>query len=266
MGPGPRRLVNDRSNSRHPILPHDLWAKLGVTRRGTPDMGAIVGETDRQEALLAIDTSSDQAGLALAAGDRLAALAWHAGRTHTVSLLPQIDRLLLLHGIAVGDLSAVAVATGPGAFTGLRVGLSVAKGLAFALGVPIVGVPTLEAAALPFLTDGRPVVAAVAAGRGRLVWAIYGRAADDQPVEIAPPRNGTIDDLRRSLVDLGEPAVVVGEVPAAVDLAAASTWVVPRPLAMRRPEALLTLARHRIERGTFADLVDLEPFYLGRGA
>ena len=69
--------------------------------------------------------------------------------------------------------TAVAIATGPGAFTGLRVGFGVAKGFHLATGVPLIGIPTLEATALGFAICGIPVVAVVGAGRGRLVWARY---------------------------------------------------------------------------------------------
>src|SRR5688500_3324814 len=92
--------------------------------------------------LLAIDSSTEQAGVALFDGARVGELTWHAGRAQTTSLLGQVHHLLDLHDLAVGDLGAVAVAVGPGTFNGLRVGLSVAKGLVLGLSVPLVGVPT----------------------------------------------------------------------------------------------------------------------------
>ncbi|MBI5167513.1 MAG: tRNA (adenosine(37)-N6)-threonylcarbamoyltransferase complex dimerization subunit type 1 TsaB [candidate division NC10 bacterium] len=72
--------------------------------------------------------------------------------THSERLLPSIHRLLSDAGLKIGDPDGIAVALGPGSFTGLRIGLSTAKGLALASGKPVVGVPTLEAMAwnLPF--------------------------------------------------------------------------------------------------------------------
>src|SRR5215210_4830202 len=100
--------------------------------------------------LLAFDSSTEQAGVALFDGVRRAEVAWDAGRTQTTSLLGQVHHLLGLLSLTVGDLGAIAVATGPGTFNGLRVGVSLAKGLAIALEIPILGVPTLAAGALPF--------------------------------------------------------------------------------------------------------------------
>jgi len=72
--------------------------------------------------LLAIDTSTDFAGIAVSGGSNVVELRWSAGRNQTTSVLEQIDRCLKLGGIAVSDLSAIAVAIGPGMFNGLRVG------------------------------------------------------------------------------------------------------------------------------------------------
>lgn len=214
--------------------------------------------------LLAIDTSSDQAGIAVADGDRVASLVWPAGRGHTVTLLPQIHRLLDLMGVAVGDLAGIAVAVGPGTFTGLRVGLSVAKGLAFALDRPLVGVPTLEAAALPHLLPGRTVVAAVATGRGRVVWAAYERGDDGLPRPVSPPRNAGPAGLRADLGGLPGPLLVVGELPSATEGGIADR---PDPqrilpaLGLRQPAAILELARPRFAAGATDDPVALEPLY-----
>ncbi len=229
----------------------------------------VVAEAEQEAVFLAIDTSSAQAGIALRAGGRIASLVWHAGRSHTVSLLPQIHGLLELHGHPVSRLAGIAVAVGPGAFTGLRVGLGVAKGLSFALDLPLVGVSTLEAAALPFLAPDRMVVAAVAAGRGRIVWATYGRGPDAFPLPIAPPRNGTTEEMIDILTSLDRPCVVVGEVGDGIDPSPAAypgVEVVPASLGLRRPEAFLALARPRFELGSVDDPDALEPFYLGRDA
>src|SRR5688500_2739168 len=92
--------------------------------------------------LLAIDSSTEQAGVALFDGERLSEATWEAGRTQTATLLREVDGLLSLAGATIEDVAAIAVATGPGTFNGLRVGLGVAKGLALATGVSLLGVPT----------------------------------------------------------------------------------------------------------------------------
>ena len=130
--------------------------------------------TNSQRWLLAIDSSTDQAGIALFDGQRLAELSWIAGRTQTTSLLSEVDHLLKLQGVTLKDIAAIAVATGPGAFSGLRVGFGIAKGLSLARGIPLIGVPTLDATAYFWSIQESPVVAVVQAGRGRVVWAEYG--------------------------------------------------------------------------------------------
>ena len=97
--------------------------------------------------VLAIDTSGTNALVALGAADGtlLAERRWAAGYRHGEELLARIDEMLSAAGVATSDLGAIVVGTGPGAFTGLRVGLATAKALARGLDLPIAGVPTSEA-------------------------------------------------------------------------------------------------------------------------
>src|SRR5262245_14671115 len=152
----------------------------------------MTGPTRSTEApwLLAIDSSSEQASVCLSDGTCLAEVTWLAGRDQTATLLAEIDRLFSLMHTGVADLAAVAVAVGPGMFNGLRVGMSVAKGFVLGLDTPLIGVSTLDVAAHPFAGLGLPVLAVVAAGRGRIVWAEYRGTR-----QTAPPRNGTIEEL-----------------------------------------------------------------------
>jgi tRNA threonylcarbamoyladenosine biosynthesis protein TsaB len=219
-----------------------------------------------QGPVLALDTSTAQAGIALGGNGTLSSLTWDAGRSHTVLLLDQVHRLLELLGTSAGDLAAVAVATGPGAFTGLRVGMGLAKGFVLALNLPLIGVPTLLAAAMPHLDGDRTVVAAIPAGRGRLAWAPF-RGSFDQPAPLAAPRNSTAVELAAEIDVLPGPVMVVGELDpgTASVLADGSPAIVPpAALRLRQPTALLEIALRRLERGEFDDAVSLEPVYLGR--
>jgi len=124
--------------------------------------------------LLAIDTSTDTASLALAKdGEILAELSWHCGQNHTTQLVPQMTHLLNQAGVDIQSISCVIVAKGPGSFNGLRVGISTAKGLAFSLGIPIVGISTLEVAAYPYAETGLPICSIFNAGRGEIATATY---------------------------------------------------------------------------------------------
>ena len=124
--------------------------------------------------LLAIDTSTDTASLALAQDNTvLAELTWRSKQNHTTQLLPNLNQLFTLTGITAKDLAAIIVAQGPGSFNGLRVGISAAKGLAFSLGIPIVGINGLEVAAYQYAETGLPVCAIFNAGRSEVATATY---------------------------------------------------------------------------------------------
>lgn len=213
--------------------------------------------------LLAIDTSTERAGIALTDGVGCAETAWDGRRRQTVTLLATIDHLLGLADLTVADLAAVAVATGPGTFNGLRVGVSAAKGLVLALGVPLLGVPTLDATALPFAVAGRPVIAVAAAGRGRLVWAVYAVAYGRWGRRSAP-RNGKPGELAADAAALGVETIAAGELTdgQAAEIGAAGVRVPPAVLRGRRPAAVAALAWDRFAAGEADDPVALEPFYL----
>ncbi len=224
---------------------------------------ADVGPAPPAGPLLAIDTSTARAGLALAGEDAiLAEILWVAGREQTAALLSEIDHLLCLAGLSPDDLGAVAVATGPGSFNALRVGLSAAKGLAFALGLPVVGVPTLDATAFPHVAGGRPVRAVLAAGRGRLVSGLY-RWQDGAARRVGEWANQTVEELAASIV---EPTTVCGELDGepAQRLAALApaAQIVSPSLGVRRAGCLAELAWARLRRGEADDPAMLEPIYL----
>lgn len=132
--------------------------------------------------LLAIDTSGTNAVVALgdAGGAVLAERRWVAGYRHGEELLTQIDGMLTTAGVPLAGLSGIVVGTGPGAFTGLRVGLATAKGLAHGLGIPIAGVATsealLEAASMAGPIEGTRAALLLPAGPSDRVVVIEGQA------------------------------------------------------------------------------------------
>lgn len=123
--------------------------------------------------LLSLDTATRHAGIALYDGQQIVAeLNWHSAAAQTTELLPRLEQVMAWAGVRPSQLAALAVSLGPGSFTGLRVALSLAKGMALAHGLPLIGVPTLDATAYPHLGE-LPVCAVVQAGRGRVLWSIY---------------------------------------------------------------------------------------------
>ena len=215
--------------------------------------------------ILSIDTSSGQGGVALYDGRRLSTRSWPADRSHTTTLLSEIHQLLDRAEISVRELAAVAIATGPGTFTGLRVGFGVAKGFHLAASVPLIGVPTLEATALAFVSCMSPIVAVVGAGRGRLVWARF-EASTEGLTQSRAPRNGTVSELIDELNGSG-PVLITGEFDE--DQAGLFDRIVgvsmpPAALRIRHPGALAELAWRRWQAGQLDDARTIEPVYLSR--
>lgn len=215
--------------------------------------------------LLAIDTSTEVAGLALYDGDRISEMTWAAGRNLTATVLGEIQRLLAMNGRQARDVAAVGVATGPGSFNGLRVGMSVAKGLALGFGLPLVGVVTLDAVAYPHARARMPIRAFVAAGRGRVVYADY-RHRNGRWVRQSEMRNAVLDQLAEGLT---ERTILVGEVPvdSAERLEEHALVTLPSPaLRLRRPSYLAEIAYRRWQQGDVDRLEALEPVYVHGGA
>lgn len=130
--------------------------------------------------LLAFDTTLDVCSVALldSAGVVAAQIRKQMPRGHAEALLPMIDAALLEAGISMGALERIAVTTGPGTFTGVRVGVSAARGLALALKLPVAGITTLEmlagGAVFPGgLAEGARILATIDARRGQAYVALY---------------------------------------------------------------------------------------------
>ena len=157
--------------------------------------------------ILAIDTSTRKAGAVLwRDGKPIEFRTWESRRNHTAELMPAVASLLDSSGGA-SALTGIAVSLGPGGFSSLRVGLSLAKGFAMALDLPIVGVGTLEAEAHPYAHMGLSVYALLDAGRGEVSTACFGlreglwsKLSDER---ITTPEQ-LVDELPESCVVCGE--------------------------------------------------------------
>lgn len=124
--------------------------------------------------LLAIDTSTRNVGLALFDGTQvLAEYTWNSADHHTVELAPAVQDLLTRVHVNFGSIRAIGVALGPGSFTGLRIGLAFAKGIALALKIPVIGIPSLDILAAAQPPFHIPLAAVLRAGRGRLAVGWY---------------------------------------------------------------------------------------------
>jgi tRNA threonylcarbamoyladenosine biosynthesis protein TsaB len=202
-------------------------------------------------------------GLALHDGDQVQAeCMWLAGRRHTVNLAPELAMMLRRVQVNLRDLTAIAVTTGPGSYTGLRIGMAFAKGLSIAHNLPLVGVSTLDIIAIAQPKSKLPLLAVIEIGRQRIaaVWYKWGRAgwkARSEPENIAWSDIigglesktyvcGEIDGERRTdlqdneLVELADPAMCV-----------------------RRPAFLAELGRRQLGKKKLPGPDELIPYYLG---
>lgn len=213
--------------------------------------------------LLAMDTSTRTVGLALYDGAQvLNETVWTSQDYHTVELAPAVAQAFQRAGVSVDALGALAVATGPGSFTGLRVGLALAKGLAMARNLPLVGIPTLDflAAAQPRLEA--PLAAVLRAGRGRLAVGWYGVVdgtwQPTQKVEVL-----TLEELAHKVQ---QPTLVCGEL-SKEDREFLTSQQPKIRLAspaqsLRHPSHLAEMAWKRWKAGQVDDPASLAPVYL----
>lgn len=212
--------------------------------------------------LLAIDTATQQASIALHDEQRLRGeCTWEAINQHTVTLMPHIHEMMEETGITPENLSAVAVCNGPGSYTGVRIGIAAAKGLAMTRHLPLVGLTTLDILVAAQPPDPRPLYAVFAAGRRRIGFARYRYATRRWQVET----DVKIIPSAEIVEEVETPAIVVGELPAQglEALAPLGHKVhVPSPAQrLRRAGFLAELAWERLRSGYHGDPGRLEPIY-----
>ena len=181
-------------------------------------------------------------------------------RSHTASLPALVDAVLARAGLSVEDVEGLAVSIGPGSFTGLRVGLALAKGIALAGGLPVVGVPTLEA--LAWVAEAPPgtTICAALDARKREVYAALFVATEAAPrrvsTDVALAPEALAARLTAPCVLVGDAGEVYGEV-----LGARATL---RPFATHHPRGgvIARLGAERIAAGEGANPGPLEPTYV----
>lgn len=212
--------------------------------------------------LLAIDSATRMLGIALHDGSQvLCESLWFSGRHHTTELAPEVALAMRRARLQPNSLTAVAVAQGPGSYTGLRIGMALAKGLAMVHNLQLIGIPTLDilAAAQPMFEG--PMLAVLEAGRGRVaaVWYKWGRKGWTAK---KGAQNLSWEELRAGL---GEATYICGEIgPEEREQLRreANAVLAPASLCVRRPSLLAELAWQAAKRGKPEDPSKLKPIYL----
>ena len=214
------------------------------------------------DVILAIDTATPQGGVALWQADRLLVQALlSAPREHSKRLFGEIENALTATKLDRSQLSAVAVTIGPGSFTGLRIGLSAAKGICRALQIPLVAVSTLEALAarLPWAT--RPVCCVLDARRGEVYAGVYD-TSEGTPRCIEAPHPTSMSDLLvrwsdRDVLFTGDGVNLLN-----AEEQHAALQIVPAHLRAPDAGALAWLGMARFRAGDIEDIAEVEPKYL----
>ncbi len=215
--------------------------------------------------ILCIDTATVQVGCAIGAHEGvLASFSVARRRRHVETLVPAIEFTCRQAGVELDDLGAIAVDVGPGLFSGLRVGVATAKGLAHALRLPVVGVSSLDLLAFPARHSNRLIVPVIDARRGELYYAFY-RQVPGGVQRLSAYQLGTPDDLTSELVARGEDVLIVGDgplrYPDEVGKGVHSEFGGASAL-YPSATALAELAHPRAMREEFVSASELEPLYL----
>ena len=161
--------------------------------------------------LLALDSSGLVASVAILDGETLVAeYTLNYKKTHSQTLLPMLDEIVKMTQTELSEMDAIAVAAGPGSFTGLRIGSATAKGLGLALNKPIISVPTLEGIACNFYGTDAIICPMMDARRNQVYAGVY-RVGDMLLECVTGQKAVSIEDYIAELNDLGDPVTVLGD-------------------------------------------------------
>ncbi len=213
--------------------------------------------------LLAVDTSTQWMGLALYDDELIIGeIVWRTHNHHSVELTPAVESLLKRSGVSMKDINALAVATGPGSFTSLRIGMAFIKGLSLALNLPVIGIPTLDITVAAVPVREIALAAVLQAGRGRLAVGKY-KAVDNGWKKRGDPVVMTPAELEQ---DIKKPTLICGELNTEERKTLARRWknieLTEPALSVRRPAYLAQLAWNRWQLMDADDVVTLAPSYL----
>lgn len=213
---------------------------------------------------LALDTSGITSNVAVGTAEKVVAeLSVRRKRTHSEQIVPHIETALRLAGLGRADLTGIVVTSGPGSFTGLRIGLATAKAMAFALQIPIVGVNTMHALMYNYKNAAGSLLSLLDAQKGNVYYSL-GRWADCRlelaiDSRIAPLKEviAAVKDQVGEVICLGEAAELF-----AAELEAAGLRLAPPYQQAVRAAALLDCAAAEWAQRGSDDVFTLVPQYL----
>jgi tRNA threonylcarbamoyladenosine biosynthesis protein TsaB len=213
--------------------------------------------------LLAIDTSTRQISLALYNGILvLGECTWSSYDYHTVELAPAVEGLFQSCHTQISELGAIAVASGPGSFTGLRIGMALAKGLSLALHIPLIGIPTLDILVAAQPVTNMLLVAVLRAGRSNLAVGRY-QVNEGDWKSLGDVEVLTAEELKHQI---RSPTILCGEMTVEeMDLFSDNSKYVKLATpaqSLRRASYLAEIGWQRWQAGQIDDPSTLSPWYL----
>ena len=216
--------------------------------------------------ILALESSAVAASVALCEDEALIAQSFqNSGLTHSQTLLPMAQQLLKSCGLTMDQVDLVAVAAGPGSFTGLRIGVAAAKGLAWAVEKPCAGCSTLESMAWSLAGFEGEVCAAMDARRKQVYNARF-RVDGERPHRLTPDRAIALSQLAEELQGDPRPKLVVGDGAALcsgfLSEAGIPCRMAPAQLVMQNAVGVALAAEEMAARGETVSARDLVPVYL----
>lgn len=216
--------------------------------------------------ILALDTATERCSVALMVGDKVYSRSEFAPRDHTKKILPMVDEVLKEAGLALSDLDALAFGRGPGSFTGVRIGIGIAQGLAFGADLPMIGVSTLAAMAQgAYRQHGvTRVASAIDARMSEVYWGRFERQEDGSwneiDAECVIPPSVLAEEVQKD--DKTWAKVGTGWEAYADDLAALPLTLIESEILYPDSQDIVYLAQFEWAKGNTTAVEDSSPVYL----
>lgn len=216
--------------------------------------------------ILALETSAKSVSAAVVEnGIPLAYTYQNTGLTHSRTLMPLVDAMLTSAELTLEEMDLLAVSAGPGSFTGLRIGVSALKGLAWAADKPCCGVSTLEAMAQNVRHMDTDIICAMDARRNQVYNAVF-RAQDGQLERLAPDRAIALSELAEEIKNSLKPKIIVGDGAKLcytyLSEQGISCQIAPPQLVMQNAVGVALAAQKMADAGHTTNARDLVPVYL----
>lgn len=217
--------------------------------------------------VLGIESSTPVASVAVVSDEGLKGeITLNIGLTHSEQLLPLIDDLLCQSRLALKDIEGIAVAGGPGSFTGLRIGMAIAKGLAQGSKIPLISVPTLRALAYNYLGTNALVSPMMNARKQEIYTSLY-RFSSQKVEQLVADCAVSPQQWADTLIEYNQPVVLAGDGASVYK----DNWqsqlgeqavILPSVLSISRAATIAWLGREELLAGRSDDLYNLKPVYI----